>query len=197
MGPLDESFGLGLFEDDDYSLRVRRAGYRVVCAEDVLVHHFGEASFGRLVPSGEYARLLEKNRLRFEEKWGVAWIGRKQRANGEYGDLVRRVRDIVRETVPAGSRVLVVSRGDDDLLELGGRQAGHFPQLAGGVYAGYYPADAAEAIAQLNALQADFLVVPSTSLWWLEHYDGLRRHLESRCVHAETACSIFTLAGAA
>jgi hypothetical protein len=99
--------------------------------------------------------------------------------------------------VPAGSSVLVLSRGDDDLLELGGRRAAHFPQLPGGVYAGYYPADAGEAISQLQALAADFLVVPSTSAWWLDHYDGLRRHLEGHCVLAEAECSIFALPEAA
>ena len=73
IGPLDEGFGLGLFEDDDYILRIREAGYRVVCAEDVLVHHFGESSFGKLVPTGEYGQILEENRDRFHAKWGVEW----------------------------------------------------------------------------------------------------------------------------
>jgi GT2 family glycosyltransferase len=36
-------------EDDDYSMRVRREGYWVVSAEDVLIHHFGEASLGAMV----------------------------------------------------------------------------------------------------------------------------------------------------
>ena len=70
VGPLDERFETGLLEDDDYSRRVRDAGYRLLCADDAFVHHFGETSFGKLVPSGEYARVLEANRARFEEQVG-------------------------------------------------------------------------------------------------------------------------------
>ncbi len=73
IGPLDERFGIGMFEDDDFALRVRQAGKRVVCAEDVFVHHWGRASFNRM-DTGEYDRLFEENRRQFEKKWGRPWV---------------------------------------------------------------------------------------------------------------------------
>ncbi len=72
VGPLDEQFGLGMFEDDDYSLRVRQAGFRVAYAEDAYVHHVGQAAFGQLAPE-EYQRIWEQNQAYFEKKWGRPW----------------------------------------------------------------------------------------------------------------------------
>lgn len=68
IGPLDESYGLGFFEDDDYCRRIEQAGLRVACAEDVFVRHHLSASFGKL---GKGRReLLERNRKIYESKWG-------------------------------------------------------------------------------------------------------------------------------
>jgi GT2 family glycosyltransferase/glycosyltransferase involved in cell wall biosynthesis len=81
IGFLDERFGIGMFEDDDFSRRVRAARGRVVCAEDVFIHHWGRASFGAM-DEEKYRRLFEENRAKFEEKWGEAWRPHTGRQRG-------------------------------------------------------------------------------------------------------------------
>ena len=115
---------------------------------------------------------------------------------------VAQVRRAVDAVVPADATVLVVSKGDEDLLSLGGRRAWHFPRGEGGVYAGHYPANGADAVAHLEALRADgagYLALPSAAFWWLDHYPEFRRHLESRCtrVHGDGHCQVYRLAPAA
>jgi len=69
VGLLDERFYIGMFEDDDFSRRVRQSGLRVVCCKDVFIHHFGRTSFSRLSDE-EYHRVFEAHRHLYEEKWG-------------------------------------------------------------------------------------------------------------------------------
>jgi GT2 family glycosyltransferase len=190
LGPLDERYEIGLLEDDDYADRARSAGYELRCVEDVCVHHFGEASFGHLVAAGDYGRILRANQARYAEKWGRDWQPYGRRPNPRYQRESEHLREAVRATVPDDASVLVVSRGDEALLELDGRDAHHFPQAADGAWAGHHPADSAEAIGHLEELRdagARYLVVPPTYRWWLRHYDGLRRHLETcyRPVHSD------------
>lgn len=199
VGPLDEQFEVGMFEDDDYAVRVQSAGYRAVRALDVFVHHFGQATLGELVPTGQWSTLFEANRRRFEEKWGIEWRPRASQASDEYRDMVDRIRAIVGASVPTNAMVAVLSRGDDGLLELSGRSAWHFPRSKDGGFAGYYPADSAAAISQLRELQAqggEYLVVPRTSRWWLEHYQVLKKHLDTHAelvVDQPDTCLIFAL----
>ena len=199
VGPLDESFGVGQFEDDDYSMRVRAAGYRVVCVEDVYVHHFGQAAIGKLAEGGEYGKLFHANRLRWEQKWGRKWESYNYRPNVEYDQLKAKIRDVVRKNLPAVANVIIVGKGDEDLLRLDCGRGWHFPQNRDGGYAGYNPADSSNAIAHLEELRArgaEFILFPKTSLWWLEHYrefsDYLKCNYGTGLVNDES-CLVFSL----
>ena len=199
IGPLDERFKLGMFEDSDYALRCRRAGYRTVCAEDVFVHHFGGTSFGQLFQKGEHMRVYETNRRRFEQKWGAQWQPHRRRETRAYRELSRRIREEAGEVLRPEATVAVVSRGDDHLLRFATQRGWHFPRAESGAHAGVYPADSSEAIAHLEALRAggaDYLLFPATGFWWLDYYEGFRRHLEDNyriTLRSDDSCIVFAL----
>jgi glycosyltransferase involved in cell wall biosynthesis len=118
----------------------------------------------------------------------------------EYRGLVRRIRRVVREACPPAAKVLVISRGDPELLDLGGREGWHFPQdVKTGQYAGYHPGDSDEAIDHLTTLReqgAEFLLIPSPDAWWLEHYGEFAHHLDNefkRVVDDHETCMVFDL----
>lgn len=68
VGPLDERFGLGTFEDVDYCRRARAAGFRLLIDGRSWVWHDAHATFeaNRL----DHRIVLERNRELFHEKWG-------------------------------------------------------------------------------------------------------------------------------
>ena len=91
LGELDENFTVGMFEDDDYSLRAHRAGYRAVTAEDCFVHHFGRGSFSssnRRIPSASSRPIASASR----------------RSGANLGNLIATGRTSVRRTANADFR---------------------------------------------------------------------------------------------
>ncbi|MBB6635873.1 glycosyltransferase family 2 protein [Cohnella thailandensis] len=70
IGSLDERFSPGHYEDDDYCLRARNAGYQLRIAGDAFVFHHGSSSFGRQ-ERDKVKQLIENNRRKFMEKWGL------------------------------------------------------------------------------------------------------------------------------
>jgi GT2 family glycosyltransferase len=70
IGLLDERFGIGMCEDNDYGRRLHIAGYKIICAQGVFVHHFGSMSLKQLSPE-EYRKLHETNRKLYDDKWGI------------------------------------------------------------------------------------------------------------------------------
>lgn len=115
--------------------------------------------------------------------------------------LTERLRAIVANCTEFEAIVAVISKGDETITDLCSREVWHFPRdPQAGCYAGYCPADSAEAIAHVEALReqgANYLLIPDPSLWWLDYYSEFAEHLnrEYRRVWAEDAAVLFNLDG--
>lgn len=68
VGYLDERYEPGNFDDFDYSFRLTDAGYRLMVAESVFIHHAMHASH----TEGMLDDLLQTNHKKFVQKWGAA-----------------------------------------------------------------------------------------------------------------------------
>jgi hypothetical protein len=118
-----------------------------------------------------------------------------QTGDGSLGHL----RALAAALLPPTAQVLVATRGDARLLDLGGPTGRHFPQVEGGGYAGGDPADGATAVAHLEVLRgagAEYLIIPHSAHWWLERYPDLRAYLERTCslvTRQESVGTIFEL----
>lgn len=77
-GLLDEEYGVGMFEDDDYAEAVKQKGFRLTIAEDAFIHHFEGASFKKLEDE-KFREIYEQNKERFEKKWNKKWIMHEKR----------------------------------------------------------------------------------------------------------------------
>jgi O-antigen biosynthesis protein len=82
VGLLDEAYGIGFFEDDDYCRRVQQAGYRLVIADDVFVHHHHSVSFDAM--GAKASELMARNKALFEERWGP-WQPHRYRNEPGFG----------------------------------------------------------------------------------------------------------------
>ncbi len=128
----------------------------------------------------------------------LALARRNRLSDSEYQMLKQRVAEVVGDVLPRNATVVVASRGDPELVRLDGLRAWHFPQNDQGDYLGYHPLDSAAAIDELEksrARGAEFLALPSSSFWWLEHYPELAAHLDQRYkrVWADQACIVYDL----
>ena len=66
LGPWDERYNPGNFEDTDYAVLCRTSGYEIRVARSVYIHHDGHQTFRE-----DLERLLDENSRKFHEKWGV------------------------------------------------------------------------------------------------------------------------------
>lgn len=70
IGVLDEEYGMGYYDDDDYSVRAIRSGFKCVRANDVFVRHLRDSTFSSIFKDDKRRELHEKNKRLFYSKWG-------------------------------------------------------------------------------------------------------------------------------
>ena len=103
----------------------------------------------------------------------------------------------MRERVPPEAGVAVVDKWDPTLLHLSRRRGWHFPDRR--LLPDGYPREGAAAVRHLEELRrrgAEYLLLPRSGWWWLEHYPELGRHLEStgQPIWRDERCLIYRLA---
>ena len=77
IGFLDEIFGMGNFEDDDYCMRAIKKGFKTAFDNTVFIHHYGSRGFTTDMKA--YRELLKKNAQIFLKKWNLTeYLGIKR-----------------------------------------------------------------------------------------------------------------------
>lgn len=72
IGYFDEQFYIGGYEDNDYSLRIKIAGHKLLVNGKVFIHHIGSVANRKLKEKGfDYWNNLEKNKILFSKKWNI------------------------------------------------------------------------------------------------------------------------------
>ena len=179
--------------------RAHRPSYASVCAEDVLIHHFGEGSIGRLFDDGAYTELLDGEPPALRAQVGQD-LGALRAAPG------RRVRGRARARARA-RRLATARRGGDRRRQSRRRGAAPVPAAARPAL----PADGRRRLRRplpgrqrrgdRASSSACASRAPTTSCcraracWWLDYYAELGEHLAEHYSEAfsDDACVVFEL----
>ncbi|MBN2453522.1 MAG: glycosyltransferase family 2 protein [Candidatus Omnitrophica bacterium] len=100
IGYLDEAFGVGNYDDTDYSMRAGKAGYRCVNVHSSYVYHKKHVSFRAM---GDRDSLVSKGALEYFRKWprhlrmGISFHMREGIADGEIENMLKAVLFLARE----------------------------------------------------------------------------------------------------
>ena len=100
IGYLDEAFGIGGYDDTDYSMRAHKAGYRCVNVYSSYVYHRQHASFDAI---GKRESLVAHGEAEYFKKWprhlriGLAALSNGDMAEEEIGRLLNMALFLARE----------------------------------------------------------------------------------------------------
>ena len=186
----------------------RTAAQRLLLAARVYAPLRIAARFWRLMAAGvrnaEYSTyrhsraLLGQLALECADTRFGATVRRRAHGDPAWEQELRAIALTARRLVPRAARLLVIDKYDPTVLHWSGRKGGHFPDRR--LMPDGYPRDDEAAIRhlrQLVARGADHLLIPSAGFWWLDHYRGLRDHLEEehRLIWSDHSCKLYRLGG--
>lgn len=92
VGYLDEGYEIGNFEDEDYIIRVKLSGRKLIIARDSFIHHHGSQSMRAL--GHQLHEINERNAAFFSAKWADPheWTRRSRRMTvNERGETILHV----------------------------------------------------------------------------------------------------------
>ncbi|MGN7168105.1 glycosyltransferase family 2 protein [Paenibacillus cellulositrophicus] len=74
IGYLDEGYRIGNYEDDDWIIRLRLTGRKLIIAGDSFIHHFGSVSMKQL--GQQFEPVHQRNETYYINKWDnpYAWV---------------------------------------------------------------------------------------------------------------------------
>lgn len=87
VGGLDFWFGLGIFDDDDFSLRVNIAGYKTAIVGRSFVYHEGSATMNKDKSSSNAAVI--SNKKKFLRKWKIKCLENTEGLYGTRDDVIK------------------------------------------------------------------------------------------------------------
>lgn len=107
VGLMDGGYGMGYFDDTDYSKRVQKAGYKTVRAKASYIYHIESQSFSKLKDKN---RIFSENEKKFNLKWG------RQVRSGyivpnfkDEGDI-KRISDNINTIAKSGHQVWIYTK---------------------------------------------------------------------------------------
>lgn len=68
VGLLDEAYGVGLADDDDYCRRIHDEGYHLALAQDLLIKHYHRSTFKQLYSDAQLSALTNQGLALFYQK---------------------------------------------------------------------------------------------------------------------------------
>ncbi|MFU1793549.1 glycosyltransferase family 2 protein [Paenibacillus azoreducens] len=116
IGYFDEGFRIGNYEDEDWMIRLRLRGLKLVIAGDSFIHHFGSVSMKKLGQE-QFEEIHSQNEQYYTKKWGDphSWVNEVRQS----GLLFRNGTHIGRAGTSADffpSHVLIRDQGEQRFL---------------------------------------------------------------------------------